>query len=59
MERHKDFAAERFLGVQGKTKLNSQWQNLTNSLNEIGPTKSAEKWKNVICYFILFYLHKY
>lgn len=48
MGRHKDFAAGRFIGVQGKIKLRSQWESLTNSLNEIGPTKSSEKWQNVI-----------
>lgn len=48
MGRHKDFAAGRFLGVQGKIKLNKQWESLTNSLNDIGPTKTPDKWQNVI-----------
>lgn len=48
MGRHKDFAAGRFIGVQGKIKLRSQLESLTNSLNEIRPTKSSEKWQYVI-----------
>jgi len=43
MGRHKDFATGRFISVQGKIKLKSQWESLTNSLSEIGPTKSPEK----------------
>lgn len=48
MKRHMDFLDRRFFGVQGKIELDSQRQNSTYSLKEIGPTKLGDKFKSAI-----------
>lgn len=49
MINHKQFACGKFQGMKGKKYLHDMWERLSEELNEIGPKKSSEQWKKVIC----------
>lgn len=51
-------------GVQGRQKLESQWDELTDLLNSVGTgvQKQSDKWKRVMLELLIhlpFYIHTY
>lgn len=49
MMKHNTFACGKFQGMRGKKSQHDTWERLSNELNEIGPKKTSEQWRKVIC----------